>query len=464
MKLIYKSIFSILILTTISCQVIEIQSDSHSAHESFSIEMAKENYQKVITESNRFRKSGGKSEKTNLRKLQWNQAYFLKTKNEKKLVVPFSLDSEIYMVQKDSTVIPYSKTTWFVVVMRQGRMGFELITKIPDKEFLVNPTQKFTGVIVVENLFGDFIKGYQVGSRKVKKLINKANNLRTTVSYECDLVDWYSCASVNGIGYGCSYNYTSSYCTELEDDEEKNDFFAPGNEHYDEVGNNVVHSGSGYQLVPNDPGNSYYLQNFNDPIDLEKFFNCFRQVSSEGATYQAKLCIDIPQNDNIDALMVYGRPGHTFLTLTKSSGPNSITQSIGFYPKKGEKSVTHIAVNAQMVDDGLSEHEYNAYMEINIQNEIDFNAILNLAKNYATSMHYDLDDFNCTDFAVDVINNGVSASDQIHVSDWIGSVTAINYGTTPNGLYKYLLQRRNQSNSPIYFGNWNAPKSHGNCN
>ena len=68
--------------------------------------------------------------------------------------------------------------------------------------------------------------------------------------------------------------------------------------------------------------------------------------------------------------------------------------------------------------------------------QADFQTLENIAETLANSMKYDLNDYNCTNYALDVFNSIEPLNSQIVVPDWIGPYTGINYGTTPNGLWK----------------------------
>lgn len=99
--------------------------------------------------------------------------------------------------------------------------------------------------------------------------------------------------------------------------------------------------------------------------------------------------------------------------------------------------------------------------------QLDFNSVKNFALGYANSLQYDINDFNCTNYALDCFN--FIRSSQIIVPDsqypiWF---PIINYGTTPNGIYKKLKEMKD-SNHPetanIQIGVNNSTTSHGPCN
>jgi hypothetical protein len=215
----------------------------------------------------------------------------------------------------------------------------------------------------------------------------------------------------------------------------------------------------------------YNFTNSSPSIDLQKYINCFNAVPDAGSTCTIKLCADIPVNNLPGQLITSGyEPGHAFITMTKTNGSQTVTQSFGFYPQGGFKSIFFAGTASKIVDDGKqgSLHEYNASISMNVST-IDFNGTLSLALSKSTLL-YDLNDNNCTDFALDLFNsNRYGNPNPIIVPDWTysyGPAGHTNYGTTPNGLYKKLQEMKSANGSEsgnIQIGTFNASASHGPC-
>lgn len=203
------------------------------------------------------------------------------------------------------------------------------------------------------------------------------------------------------------------------------------------------------------------LMTFTTPpgVDVKKFFKCFTNVPDAGATYTLTLHADLPVNSSPNTLVSAASlsPGHAFLTFTKSNGSTSVTQVIGFYPISGTRSVFNQPVASQTVNDGG--HEYNASVTINVS-QADFTAAQNLATTYSTGSQYDLNDFNCSNYALNVFNS--ATTNDISVSDTY--LSGLNYGCTPNGLYNKLVQMKNGGASNVSTGTYNAAASKGACN
>lgn len=194
-------------------------------------------------------------------------------------------------------------------------------------------------------------------------------------------------------------------------------------------------------------------------IDLQKFFNCFNNVPDNGANYTIKLCTDLPVDGSpwwMESLLT---PGHTFLTITKTNGSQSVTQSFGFYPISGLRSIWSSSCASKIIDDGNHEVEASIAMTIT---QSEFTAFKNTALSIANSQ-YDLDDFNCADYALYCFNS--IRSTPIEVPDTFR--TFVNYGTTPNGVYEKLKDMKDNNHAEaanIFIGETSSPTSQGECN
>lgn len=211
------------------------------------------------------------------------------------------------------------------------------------------------------------------------------------------------------------------------------------------------------------PGANYEIETLADSVNLKKKLDCFNTVpDNSNTTYTAKICADLPNDLNPNALLGPDRVGHAFITLTKTNGGNTVTQTFGFYPEKGIKSISGVYVNSQIEDDGATQHQYNASYSINL-NQLGFERVINSAQTYS-KLKYNIKEFNCTDYALTIFNAGLDNNNQIFVPDWVaGSVTSSNYGTTPTGLYKKIKEMKDAGKSGATTATGNAPSS-SNCN
>ncbi|RYG00367.1 MAG: hypothetical protein EOO07_35535 [Chitinophagaceae bacterium] len=158
--------------------------------------------------------------------------------------------------------------------------------------------------------------------------------------------------------------------------------------------------------IPNIPF-LYVDENMFDPgIDLQKYMNCFSTIPDAGATYEVKLCVDIPVNGHptwaFNPMNGFS-PGHVFLTLTKTNGSQSISQSVGFYPTSGAISP------GTFKDDGSENdgHEYNASLTINSLPASGFNSVIQNLLAHQNDQ-YNLETNNCANRAIQAFNAVVS--------------------------------------------------------
>lgn len=190
---------------------------------------------------------------------------------------------------------------------------------------------------------------------------------------------------------------------------------------------------------------------------VTKMNNCFGSVPDNGAIYSATLCADIPINDKPNVLINGLNPGHAFLILTKANGTNTITQCYGFYPENGPKSLTTLPVTSTIKDD--SQHEYNASITMPNLTQNNFNVLLANAEISSIST-YQLNGYNCTDYALEVFNS-IRSGNEINVP-----TNPTTGGKVLGGLYNTLNTKKN-NNAPeagnISIGKYNAPTGHGEC-
>lgn len=194
----------------------------------------------------------------------------------------------------------------------------------------------------------------------------------------------------------------------------------------------------------------FYAHAPSQNIDLYERLDCFNSVLSNAQT-QYKITVHVHSaHDGYPTQEFWnGDPGHAYITLEKSNGSNVQRLSFGFYPKVA----TWVTPTKNAVASGMGEESANPTRRSNIRitstvNASAFNNAVSKAKT-ASSKPYDLNDYNCTDYAIDVFNASQNSSGQLIVPN-------SNIGfTTPAGLYKSLDQMRiggntNVSNTKTY--------------
>lgn len=97
--------------------------------------------------------------------------------------------------------------------------------------------------------------------------------------------------------------------------------------------------------------------------------------------------------------------------------------------------------------------QYDASVTMNTSS-LDFTAVQNMAVYLSTNMKYDLDDYNCTDYALQVFNS--VRNNPLVVPDWVVQSSGTNYGTIPNGVYKLL---NGMQDTNVTMGTTTSPSS-----
>lgn len=185
----------------------------------------------------------------------------------------------------------------------------------------------------------------------------------------------------------------------------------------------------------------YETDVYKSAIELEQYLKCFDQIPDAGATCSIEIFADIPVDSDPYKLFDIANqsPGHTFIQIKKSNGSQSVLQNVGFYPQSDWKSIlTTAPISGKFVDNGG--HEFNASLKMSVSPE-HFRSILTEIRYLAGFIQYDIDEYNCTDFALDVFNKIRTNKLEIPMYDIPSGITA--GGTrTPQGLYQKLKQMK----------------------
>jgi len=185
-------------------------------------------------------------------------------------------------------------------------------------------------------------------------------------------------------------------------------------------------------------------QDAHDAIDLQKFINCFNAVPDDGADCSIEIFADIPVDANPNTFFDFntGSPGHVFINVRKSNGPQVASQNIGFYPKSGYKASTYAPTAGKLVNN--EHHEFNASLKMNLS-PTQLNSILNKMQQLS-NLNYDVDEYNCADWALDIFNHVRANKVAVPLYGIPGS--PLTHATrTPQGLYQKLRQMVN-ANDP----------------
>jgi hypothetical protein len=181
-------------------------------------------------------------------------------------------------------------------------------------------------------------------------------------------------------------------------------------------------------------------------IDVGQYLKCFDGIADAGAACEVGIYSDVPVDNDPNKIFDFstGSPGHTFIQIKKTSadGTRSVAQNIGFYPKTGFKTaLTNAPVDAKFVDDG--NHEFNAGYTKSLTPD-EFRSILTEIL-YLKNIPYDIDNFNCTDWALEIFNKQGYGLD-IPLYDIPGNLPTT--GTSmPQGIYNKLADMKKNNDA-----------------
>lgn len=191
--------------------------DSAISGSSYIVTDVKRDYEAAMSQSanQRTSKAGAKAEKTTKRKIRWEEAYTVKLPDGEKMIVPFSLEDEIFFYDRFGTRNAYSSFTFFITSKKGNKHEFELATFIPEyPDDISKETEQFSGEIIIEDISGNFVKAYLMNDGKLVGDGVQQTEQGRILGYTCRLVEYWSCAQVPSIGYyaPCHFMYNEYIC------------------------------------------------------------------------------------------------------------------------------------------------------------------------------------------------------------------------------------------------------------
>lgn len=183
--------------------------------------------------------------------------------------------------------------------------------------------------------------------------------------------------------------------------------------------------------------NGTFTDCFGPPDQAGNYIDCSMAGT---ATFELTLYADQPTPGSRDPFS--GVPGinmdvgHTFVSLATNFGGVNSNITFGFYPQEGSSvNLNSPIVPMDIYDDGG--HEYHSSATISLTCD-GFNQAMIDAVTAAASNDYDLNDYNCTDFGIEIANNaslGVTDS----TSPWVYLGTTHGASSNPGDLGEDIL-------------------------
>jgi len=214
---------------------------------------------------------------------------------------------------------------------------------------------------------------------------------------------------------------------------------------------------SGSEPSPPPPAPSNLPGENNNKVDPKKMMECFSQITSPNAAFVVRVYVIEPQpgtsfNVGENAF------GHVAISLSKTDGNTTITQTMGFYPTG--TGLEKLNSKSKILDNGFAEYDISATYYVNGDS---FQKVIDYISNPPTN--YNFTEFNCSAFVYAAGQAGsIPIPDPTTIIGLSGPGGA-GFAKTPAGMASALREQKiNNPNSDINEGGGKIPESKGPCN
>ncbi|RKE80823.1 hypothetical protein [Chryseobacterium sp. AG363] len=206
------------------------------------------------------------------------------------------------------------------------------------------------------------------------------------------------------------------------------------------------------------PASTYY-EAPTEPIDIQEILNCFSNIPSNAqTTYKVTIHSHLANPSN--PYQVYNvsadDPGHAYITMQKTNGSATRSLTFGFYPSAGSwMTAIKDAENSAIGQEDPAKRRNDGSYTITVTE-----AAFNNARNAAlagSAKQYDLNDYNCTNYALQVFNAAMGGTG-LQVPN-----SPIGY-KTPSSLYLKLSDMKTAGTAGVSLSQGFAPTSTTPCN
>jgi hypothetical protein len=391
------------------------------------------------------------------REIVWSNASIMDFHGQLAVVAPLHFSKEIfvrtpfggnnnYRLDNQARLLVYqdSAKAWHA----------EVVTTLPDTSFLNSNQQRFSGLVLVDDWWGNPINKYNfTPDGRVARLVPNANQDASAIPRR--LADKVTPDVMIQV---CSYISGYNYAVGAEDDGEYWEEFvgctfmwAP-----DAGGGG---GGSSYIGVETGGGGGSSQPTIYAPthiiLDIKAYLKCF-QVTP-GATFQVTLCVDQPSPGSRNPWVIKATDGasgsgatsagHTFLILTENMpGGWSITRSLGFYPSK---SIWPLSPPVPGVLNNDENTTFNIAAQYNISSTLFFSMLQFVAAN--ANDNYQVNTYNCTNFALDALNAGHITLPRT-IGYWVGGM-GVDPGDLGEDIRNYNFSGMTRITTPFLHSN-----------
>ncbi len=413
--------------------------------------------------------------KTGKQEFLWDNAFKI-IKGSKGVAVPLSFEiTQKPRLRGNSLLLNEPKNdqdniendqlaTLFISKDDKGNIKSEIVSLIPENYFYDSKqrrAKKYSGLVIINDMDGNFIKGSKVKDGEIIGNIriggNEPSNGRVKNQYICDYVDWFSCS------YVPSDPNSSVYCSFMHSEPVYCEGDNTGASLEASTFTGITSGFDGYTATATTPSISYAGQSDPD-VNVDAELDCF--TSGSGTyTYSLTVYVDQPYAGESTPSTWWFNVGHTFVGFSRTdvNTGQTIRRVIGFYPQDDVRILSVVAQVESTVKNNEG-HEYDVSIAYTV-NSTQFAAAVNRAKTWDNDL-YNLEDQNCTDAVMDVTSAaGIflpSQRQKIH----IGTNFFIHSPSLMGRLLQniqYLGQTPNNATITVN-ANSQAPSKTGSCN
>jgi hypothetical protein len=214
---------------------------------------------------------------------------------------------------------------------------------------------------------------------------------------------------------------------------------------------------SGPEPSPPPPAPSNLPGENNNQVDPKKMMECFSQITNPNAAFVVRVYVVEPQ-PGTSFNVGQNSFGHVAISLSKTDGTTTITQTIGFYPTGS--GIDKLSSKSQIKDNG--DIEFNVSSTYYVSGD-SFQKVIEYISTPATNYHFT--DFNCAAFVYGAGQaGGISIPDPTTVIGLSGPGGA-GFAKTPAGMASALReQKANNPNLDVNEAGGRASESKGPCN
>lgn len=214
--------------------------------------------------------------------------------------------------------------------------------------------------------------------------------------------------------------------------------------------------GSGTSGTSSPPAASNLPGEEKNPVNPREMMECFASIPSPNAAFVVRVYVIEPQpgtSFNVGANSF----GHVAISLTKTSGENSITQTVGFYPTGN--GLDKLSSKSQIIDNGDMEYNVGATYYVTGEN---FQKVIDFVSNPPENYHFT--DYNCSAFVY-----GAGQASGIPIPDpttqiGLGGPGGVGFAKTPAGMASALLEQKAKNpNLDVNEAGGRVPGSKGPC-